>query len=63
MANMGYCRFENTEGDLKDCARNMNLSKDASEDEKKARLRLIALCVEIALDYGDEVDQPVQEAE
>lgn len=55
MANMSYCRFENTVGDLKDCRDSMDDS-DLSEREAKARARLIKLCSEIARDYGEEDD-------
>jgi hypothetical protein len=55
MANMSYCRFDNTVGDLKDCRDSMDDS-DLSEAETKARARLIELCCEIARDYGEEGD-------
>ena len=56
MSNMGYCRFESTVPDLRDCLEHMD-QEDLSKDEKKARLRLIRLCVEIASDYGEEVEE------
>ena len=56
MGNMGYCRFENTLEDLQDCYKHMD-EKDFDESEDKARKRMIALCVDIALDYGHEVDR------
>lgn len=56
MANMSYCRFENTLGDLQDCHENMD-DDDLSEEEANARKRLIRLCVMIAGDYGDEVGE------
>lgn len=56
MSNMGYCRFENTLGDLQDCYDNMD-EKERNESEDKARKRMIALCVDIALDYGHEVNR------
>lgn len=34
---------------------------DLPESELRARKRIIKMCVEIALDYGDEVGKPVQE--
>ncbi len=52
MANMSYCRFQNTLTDLKDCYNNMN--KELSEDEELARKSLIDLCRQIASNYGDE---------
>lgn len=47
MGNMGYCRFENTLVDLRDCYENMN-DTDLSESEEKARKKLIDLCKDIA---------------
>jgi hypothetical protein len=56
MANMSYVRFTNTARDLKDCFDNMD-DDELSESEEKARKRLIRLCVLIADNYGDELDQ------
>ena len=56
MANMAYCRFENTEQDLWDCYQNMD-DEDLSESEKKARRRIIKICVEIADEYGHELEE------
>lgn len=55
MGNMSYCRFRNTLSDLKDCEDSMDI-EPTDPDERKARLRLIKLCVRIAGDYGDEVE-------
>jgi len=52
MANMSYCRFENTLRDLKDCYNNMG-SDDLSESEFYARKQLIELCMTIACEYVD----------
>lgn len=54
MANMSYCRFQNTLGDLRDCyeSEGMDDPEVLSDEERKARERLVALCVEIADDYG-----------
>ena len=57
MSNMSYCRFENTTADLRDCYDNLDVD-DISESEKKARTRLIKLCISIAEDYGHEVNAP-----
>ena len=43
MANMSYCRFQNTLLDLQDCAANMN-DIDLSEDEQRAKRQLLELC-------------------
>lgn len=58
MANMSYCRFQNTVSDLRDCDDNRNDS-DLSYNEAMARSRLIKLCVQIADDYRDELDEPL----
>ena len=56
MANMSYCRFRNTLGDLTDCCKNMDGDDDdRSLDEDLARLRLIRLCVWVTERYGYEV--------
>lgn len=46
MANMSYCRFENTYNDLKDCY--LNIDNELSESEENYRKKLIKLCKEIA---------------
>ncbi len=51
MANMSYCRFENTYQDLKDCWENFEDPQDElSEAEKKYRRLLVKLCKDIAED-------------
>jgi len=51
MANMSYCRFENTYKDLLDCSRNLN--NVSSDSEERYRERLVELCREIV----DEADR------
>ena len=53
MSNMAYCRFENTLSDLRDCEEHMD-DNDLSEDEERARKRLIKMCSRIAADYGEQ---------
>ena len=53
MANMSYCRFENTFMDLLDCQENMD-DTDLSSDERAFRRRLVRLCYEIAEGYSVE---------
>ena len=53
MANMGYCRFQNTYLDLLDCYENMENIDEASSDEKRAFDRIIKLCKNIANEFGD----------
>ena len=56
MANMCYCRFENTVADLVDCydALLENGIEGLSDDEKRYAKKLIILCKDIAEDFGDE---------
>lgn len=50
MANMSYCRFENTLNDLRDCYYNMD-SNDLSETEFHKRKQMIELCKSIVDEY------------
>ncbi len=57
MANMSYCRFENTLSDLEDCYEDMSFGKDFSElsqTEKQARNELVSLCKKIAEEFNEE---------
>ena len=47
MANMSYCRFENTHNDLRDCLDNWDLDEEASHYEIKAKKDIINLAREI----------------
>lgn len=49
--NMGYCRFENTLNDLRDCMEHM-WDDDLSDSEEESRQKMIELCVKISEDYG-----------
>ena len=54
MSNMSYCRFENTERDLRDCMDHIHDDpEDLSGEEKAARDSLIELCKDIASEFGD----------
>jgi hypothetical protein len=57
MANMSYCRFQNTLPDLIDCQEHMH--DEVSKHEERARNELIATCVEIleSLEYTVEAPQ------
>lgn len=46
MANMGYCRFQNTAGDLADCLDHIN-DRNLSDEEEEARRELIDTCRQI----------------
>jgi hypothetical protein len=59
MANMSYCRFENTLFDLRDCYHHMD-DEELNKKEIMAREDLINLCVDIAQDYGPEVGREVR---
>ena len=50
MANMSYCRFQNTLSDLRDCYDHMADFDEGrlSPDEHKAACRLMDLCEKIA---------------
>lgn len=53
MSNMGYCRFENTLPDLRDCYEHIN-DDDLNEIEDEYRLMLVDLCLKITRDFkGD----------
>lgn len=56
MANMSYCRFQNTLQYLQDCADHMDNDDDLSKEEKRAKDRLIKLCKAIADDFADNDD-------
>ena len=61
MANMDYCKFENTLGDLRQCYDNMDIDDDASDYEKRARQSLLLLCKNIADDYESEIEEILEE--
>lgn len=48
MANMDYCRFQNTLLDLEDCYENLYDKDLSSREEEIAREELIKLCKNIA---------------
>jgi len=60
MANMSYCRFENTYRDLSDCAEEMreNPYGKVSESEHNYRMELIILCKQILEDCNCVVEMP-----
>lgn len=51
MANMSYCRFENTLRDLQDCYDHLWDDKELSASEKRAMEKLIDLCGRIAYEF------------
>jgi hypothetical protein len=58
MANMSYCRFENTLSDLRDCQEALEdeglTNEDDSRTEAMSRKELVALCREISREWGEE---------
>ena len=55
MSNMSYCRFQNTLSDLRDCEFHLDdFLEEMSDDERKARSRLIKVCERIAAQYGED---------
>lgn len=62
MANMSYCRFENTYQDLLDCYHNID-DTDLSETEARYRKKLIELC-QLITDVADpELEMDFEEDE
>jgi len=53
MSNMSYCRFENTWKDLVDCREALDNNEELSESEQEYKERLISLCEDIGVDYGE----------
>lgn len=62
MANMSYCRFRNTLGDLRDCARALEEEAidDLLEDEREACVALLKLCQRMADDWSGAVEEEVR---
>jgi len=56
MANLSYCRFENTAKDLADCLIALQEGEaedtDLSSTELKYKKQLIQMCIDIATDFG-----------
>lgn len=61
MANMSYCRFENTLRDLYDCYYNLNST--LSDRERMSRKSLVDLCRSIVDEYDPSVEDEVEEDE
>lgn len=57
MPNMSYCRFQNTQQDFEDC---LEYIKDGglSDDEKRARVRLVAAACTMLEELGLTVEPP-----
>jgi hypothetical protein len=50
MANMSYCRFQNTYNDLIDCYN--NIDSHLSDQEHQFRLQLVELCQSIVDEFN-----------
>lgn len=59
MANMSYCRFQNTLEDLRDCYDNLDDDCSEKRQEARARIKLVELCQQIV----DSADLEVYEEE
>lgn len=55
MANMSYCKFQNTLHDLMECEESIH-DVGLSEDEEQARKRLIRCCQRIAAEFTADHD-------
>lgn len=53
MANMSYCRFENTYGDLADCVRALRSGEEISEDEMYYAKKMRRLCESFIEEFDD----------
>ena len=58
MANMSYCRFENTLSDLKDCFNNIEYEAENERDERARKKMILFL-----LEQADIIEELVEELE
>ena len=61
MANMSYCRFQNTLGDFEDCLDALNSGKPISDDEQRAAFWLIQKARELVEQFDGESDDEIRE--
>ena len=54
MSNMGYCRFQNTLKDLRDCFD--HIDDDLSDEEDRARQELLEMCRAIVMDGASDAN-------
>lgn len=57
MANMAYCRFENTYSDLLDCYNAIEDRKELSESEEKYAEKMYRLCQNFIDEYENRMDE------
>jgi hypothetical protein len=60
MANMSYCRFENTASDLLDCEEHL-MDAELSQSEQDARNDLIETCQRILDEWAKYIDSDTDE--
>lgn len=65
---MSHCRFENTHADIQECydvlfqAGSIKAAEyNANQYEKEYIKKLVQLCKEIVLDFGDEADEETED--
>ena len=61
MANMSYCRFQNTLGDFEDCVDAIDNANELSLDEQRAAFWLIKKARELAEQFEDQSDEEIKE--
>jgi hypothetical protein len=61
MANMSYCRFQNTLGDFEDCLDALDSGKAMSDDEQRAAFWLIKRARELAEQFEDRSEEEIKE--
>jgi len=60
MANMSYCRFQNTLCDFEDCLDALDSGKAMSDDEQRAAFWLIKIKVMKKFSYSETRNNPPQ---
>ena len=61
MANMSYCRFQNTLCDFEDCLDALDSGKAMSDDEQRAAFWLIKQARELVEQFEDYSDEEIKE--
>ena len=61
MANMSYCRFQNTLGDFEDCVDAIDNAKELSLKEEEAAFWLIKKARALAEQFEDHSDDDIKE--
>ena len=63
MANMSYCRFENTSRDLLDCVNAIHNGKirGLNEYERRGLIQIVELATEIVEDLSYDIEEALNE--